>query len=262
MPQNMVLHGCAVHCAVGAAALLFAGSLRAEPPTPPEMPLEAPLDFSVLAPAPSNHASKIDVSKFIAGRQPATGWNAKVGVDNRPPPSPSAALQPDLPLPGATPTQSNGVAWANVTAPGLASPWAKAAIETRIDPQEQSKLGMTLSRSVPVGGNASVTLQNGYSVMQSLPSGSVPALAGAAPAATPGSAPAFGSNHAVRLNILPLDTTFSVGAAASGNDEKWLRSLSAEQKLFGGPVSVTGSVRETASGETSKSLKAGFKRTW
>jgi hypothetical protein len=38
--------------------------------------------------------------------------------------------------------------------------------------------------------------------------------------------------------------------------------LSAEQKLFGGPLSVTGSVSETATGDTSKSLRAGFKRTW
>jgi len=48
----------------------------------------------------------------------------------------------------------------------------------------------------------------------------------------------------------------------SSTDDKWLRTLSAEQKLFGGPLSVTGSVSETASGEMSKSLRAGFKRTW
>jgi len=48
----------------------------------------------------------------------------------------------------------------------------------------------------------------------------------------------------------------------SSTEEKWLRTLSAEQKLFGGPFSVTGTVSETASGEASKSLKAGFKRSW
>lgn len=36
----------------------------------------------------------------------------------------------------------------------------------------------------------------------------------------------------------------------------------AEQKLFGGPFSVSGSVNETASGELSKSIKAGFKHAW
>jgi hypothetical protein len=54
----------------------------------------------------------------------------------------------------------------------------------------------------------------------------------------------------------------SLGANISSTDEKWLPSLSAEQKLFGGPFSVTGSVSETPTGETSKSLTAGFKRQW
>ena len=51
-------------------------------------------------------------------------------------------------------------------------------------------------------------------------------------------------------------------ADISSTDDKWLRTLSAEQKLFGGPFSVTGSVSETATGDLSKSLKAGFKQNW
>ena len=35
---------------------------------------------------------------------------------------------------------------------------------------------------------------------------------------------------------------------------------SAEQKLFGGPVSITGAISETAAGAHDKSLKAGLKR--
>jgi hypothetical protein len=54
----------------------------------------------------------------------------------------------------------------------------------------------------------------------------------------------------------------SFGADISSIDDKWLRTLSAEQKLFGGPFSVTGSVSETPAGDLSKSLKAGFKRNW
>jgi hypothetical protein len=54
----------------------------------------------------------------------------------------------------------------------------------------------------------------------------------------------------------------SIGADISSTDDKWLRTLNAEQKLFGGPFSVTGSVSETPTGDTSKSLRAGFKRTW
>jgi hypothetical protein len=72
----------------------------------------------------------------------------------------------------------------------------------------------------------------------------------------------WATSQALRFNFLPTDTSVSVGADISSIDDKWLRTLSAEQKLFGGPFSVTGSVSETATGDLSKSLKAGFKRTW
>ena len=183
----------------------------------------------------------------------STGWDAKVGVDYRKPSIPAAEFQPGELTAGAIPDQSTGVAWANVTAPGLDSPlgWDKTAIETRLDPaQEQGKLGATLSRSVPLGESVAVTLQNGYSVTR------------AHPDAAASAAQSWATNQALRFNVLPTDTSFSLGAAISSTDDKWLRTLSAEQKLFGGPLSVTGSVSETASGDTSKSLRAGFKRTW
>jgi hypothetical protein len=72
----------------------------------------------------------------------------------------------------------------------------------------------------------------------------------------------WASSQALRFNVLPTDTSVSLGADVSSTDDKWLRTLSAEQKLFGGPVSVTGSVSETAAGDISKSLKAGFKHSW
>jgi hypothetical protein len=183
----------------------------------------------------------------------STGWDAKVGVDYRKPSIPAAEFQPGELTAGAIPDQSTGVAWANVTAPGLDSPlgWDKTAIETRLDPaQEQGKLGATLSRSVPLGESVAVTLQNGYSVTR------------AHPDAAASAAQSWATNQALRFNVLPTDTSFSLGAAISSTDDKWLRTFSAEQKLFGGPLSVTGSVSETASGDTSKSLRAGFKRTW
>jgi hypothetical protein len=185
----------------------------------------------------------------------STGWDAKVGVDYRKPSIPAAEFQPGELTAGAIPDQSTGVAWANVTAPGLDSPlgWDKTAIETRLDPaQEQGRLGATLSRSVPFGESFAVTLQNGYSVTRTHPDATAPA----------GAAQSWATSQALRFNVLPTDTSLSLGAAISSTDDKWLRTLSAEQKLFGGPLSVTGSVSETASGDTSKSLRAGFKRTW
>ena len=161
-------------------------------------------------------------------------------------------FQPEQLLAGAVPDQSTGVAWATVTAPGMEAPlgWDKTSIETRIDPsQEQSKLGTTLSRSVPVSDDVALTLQNGISVTRSLPNAS-------------GQVHGWASSQALRFNFLPTDTSVSLGADISSSDDKWLRTLSAEQKLFGGPFSVTGSVNETAGGDLSKSLRAGFKRTW
>src|SRR5450432_4576865 len=67
----------------------------------------------------------------------------------------------------APPSQSSGTAWAAITAPGVASIWDKTAVEARLDPsQDQSKLGTSLSKSVPLSEQYSLTLQNGYNVIQ------------------------------------------------------------------------------------------------
>jgi hypothetical protein len=242
-------------------ALICASPARAEPidaaaDEPQQMDDEAvpqlgdePLDLST----PEQRGGKATIPLARPGA--STGWDAKVGVDYRKPSIPAAEFQPGELTAGAIPDQSIGVAWASVTAPGLDSPlgWDKTAIETRLDPaQEQGRLGATLSRSVPVGESFAVTLQNGYSVTRTHPDAAAPA----------GAAQSWATNQALRFNVLPTDTSLSLGAAISSTDDKWLRTLSAEQKLFGGPLSVTGSVSETASGDTAKSLRAGFKRTW
>ena len=51
------------------------------------------------------------------------------------------------------------------------------------------------------------------------------------------------------------------GQTLSTADDKWLRRIGAEQKLFGG-VSISGSISETPQGATNKSVTAGFKRSW
>jgi hypothetical protein len=47
----------------------------------------------------------------------------------------------------------------------------------------------------------------------------------------------------------------------STTDDKWLRKVGAEQKLFDG-VTISGSIGETAQGTPNKSITAGFKRSW
>jgi hypothetical protein len=243
-------------CALPMALVLLAGLARAQAPqqdpqdTASEPALELPtgelLDLSTPEP------DEIKGAKPLVDRPPAAAVDSKVGIDYRKPSIPATTFQPDQLTAGAVPDQSTGVAWATVTAPGWASTLGldQTAIETRVDPsQEQGQLGTKLSRSVPVGEDVSLTLENGVSMTRGL---------------APGTAQSHGwaTSQALRFNVLPTDTTLSVGADMSSTDDKWLRTLSAEQKLFGGPFSVTGSVSETASGEMSKSLRAGFKRTW
>jgi hypothetical protein len=226
---------------------------------------ESPLDFSTLS------GSKAEASKFANFKLPSSGWSAKAGVDYAPASTPAAMLQSDLLLPEAVPRQQSGPAWAKVTAPALDLPlsWDQASIETRFDPaQDQSKLGMSFSRSLPLGSSFSVTLQNGYSVTQTLPMNNAAAhittLAptGAGAAATSATNSVLDTNQALRFNILPSNTSVSLGATLSTTDDKWLPSVSAEQKLFGGPFNITGSVSETATGEVNKTIKGGFKNSW
>jgi hypothetical protein len=154
---------------------------------------------------------------------------------------------------GGGPSQSSGAAWAAMTAPGLGSIWDKTAIEARVDPSQDTRLGTSLSKSVPFGEQTSITLQNGTNVIQQ----------GMAP--IPGMA-----GHPVRnvevdqsakLSIDDTGTSFIAGQTLSSSDDKWLRKLGAEQKLFGG-VSVSGSIGETPQRTPNKSISAGFKKSW
>jgi hypothetical protein len=240
-------------CAVaGLAALLCASAAGAEPAAVQDSS-EEPTDFSPLLTTPLATARKAPAPEKFAPALP-DGWDGKAGIDYRPPAVPEF-------LPGAPSDPSAGVGWATVTVPGFSPGIDKATVETRIDPvQEQGKVAAKLSGSLP--GGVSVTLQNAYSVMQTLP-GTVLALPpGAAKSIAPTPSQVRGVEQSARINIAPFDTTLSFGVSTTNVDEKWHRSLSAEQKLFGGPVSVTGTLSETDTGTFSKSLKAGVKTTW
>jgi hypothetical protein len=181
-------------------------------------------------------------------------WDTRVGADltvaRQQPSSAAEALQQKI---TTGEQQSSGAAWAAMTAPGAGSIWDKTAIEARVDPsQDQSRLGTSLSKSVPLSEQYSITLQNGTNVIQQ--GVAVSGIAG----------------HAVRnveldqsakLSIADTGTSFIAGQTLSSTDDKWLRKFGAEQKLFGG-VSVTGSIGETPQGAANKSISAGFKKSW
>src|ERR1700730_14812892 len=114
--------------------------------------------------------SKPNGAAGVSVKQPLSPfWDARIGADMtvaRQPTTMSELLSDRVANGGNTP-QSSGTAWAAVTAPGAGSIWDKTAIEARVDPlQEQSKLGTSLSKSVPLSEQYSLTLQNGYDVIQ------------------------------------------------------------------------------------------------
>src|SRR5450631_2506104 len=167
----------------------------------------------------------------------------------------------------APPSQSSGTAWAAITAPGVASIWDKTAVEARLDPsQEQSKLGTSLTKSLPLNEQYSLTLQNGYNVVQQGHSSlSCADCVHLSAVPVPGIAGRPVRNHqteqSAKLSITDTGTSFIAGQTLSSTDDKWLRKIGAEQKLFG-DVSISGSIGETAQGASNKSLTAGFRHSW
>jgi hypothetical protein len=155
---------------------------------------------------------------------------------------------------GGSLPQSSGTAWAAITAPGVGSIWDKTAVEARIDPgQEQSRLGTSLSKSVPLNEGYSLTLENDYNLVQQ---GVVPV-----PGIIGRPVRSYETGQSAKLSIAETGTSITAGQSLSSTDDKWLRKVGAEQKLFGG-VSISGSIGETPYGPTNKSLTAGFKQSW
>jgi hypothetical protein len=183
-------------------------------------------------------------------------WDARVGADMtvaRQPATVTTSEQLSERLAnGGSPPQSSGAAWAAITAPGVGPIWDKTAVEARLDPsQEQSKFGTSLSKSLPLSEQYSLTLQNGYNVIQQ---GTVTGMAGH-PTRN------YEVDRSAKLSIADTGTSLIAGQTLSSTDDKWLGKIGAEQKLFDG-VSISGSIGETPLGTTNKSLSAGFKRSW
>jgi hypothetical protein len=182
-------------------------------------------------------------------------WDTRVGADltvaRQQPASAAEALQQKI---TTGEQQSSGAAWAAMTAPGVGSIWDRTAIEARVDPsQEQSRLGTSLSKSVALSDQTSLTLQNGNTVTQQ---GLAPI-----PGITGHQARNYAMDQSAQLSIADTGTSLVAGQTLSSADDKWLRKIGAEQKLFGG-VSVSGSIGETLQGTANKSISAGFRRSW
>jgi hypothetical protein len=184
-------------------------------------------------------------------------WDARIGADmtvaRQGTLTAQEVLSEKLANGGSVP-QSSGTAWAAITAPGVGSIWDKTSVEARVDPlADQSRVGTSLSKSLPLNEQYSLTLQNGYNLIQQ---GIVPV-----PGIISHPARSYETEQSARLSIADTGTSFMAGQTLSTADDKWLRKVGAEQKLFDG-VTISGSVGETPSGVVSKSFGAGFKRSW
>lgn len=202
----------------------------------------------------NNGASALSVKQSVT-----PFWDTRVGADinvarQTAPRSAADAYRSQF-GDGTAQAQSGGAAWAAATAPGVGSIWDKTAIEARVDPgADQTKLGTSLSKSVPIAGDQySLTLQSGYNVIQQ---GNIPAIGyNGRPTRS------YETDQLARFNITDTGTSFVAGQSLATTDDKWLRKFGAEQKLFGG-VNVSGSISETVQGVTNKTFSAGFKHSW
>lgn len=200
----------------------------------------------------ANGTSAVSVKQSIS-----PFWDTRIGADmtvaRQGTATTSEQLSEKLANGGSLP-QSSGTAWAAITAPGVASIWDQTSVEARVDPgSEQSKLGTSLSKSLPLGEQYSLTLKNGYNLIQQ---GLVPV-----PGIISHPARSQETDQSARLSITDTGTSLIAGQTLSTSDDKWLRKVGAEQKLFDG-VTISGSIGETPSGAANKSLSAGFKRSW
>ena len=201
--------------------------------------------------ANANGSSAVTVKQSVS-----SFWDTRIGADMTVTKEPTtmSELLAEKAANGGNLPQSSGSAWAAATAPGAGVVWDKTAVEARVDPgTEQSKLAASLTKSLPLSGDTSLTLQNGYSVNQQ------------GTAALPGVGGHISRNYetdqSAKVTLTDTGTSISAGQTLSTTDDKWLRKVGAEQKLFDN-VTVSGSVGETSQGAINKSVTAGFKKSW
>lgn len=205
------------------------------------------------------HTVKPDGSRSIEIKQPLrTDWANSVGADLSATSSrPSSEFDP---LPTTRDAVGTGAAWASIGVPYIGS------VDARVDPtSEQGKIGTTLKQSIPVGQRFAVTVQDTYSVTDSV---GRPSAAGpsdlplmALPPPAPATPQVYGNERAVKFNILPTGTTLGAGMTTASNDPMTHNTFSADQKLYG-PLHVTTAVSDIGQATINKSVTAGFKFNW
>jgi hypothetical protein len=195
-------------------------------------------------------------SSVTYGTRLPTDFETKVGVDVGVRSSPVVPDPERLINRGAT-NGNSGSAWATLTMP-TGPLGIDASSNAKLDSaQDEGKLGLGLSRKLPINDRLQMKLKSDYGVTNTLPAAPAPG----AQSAGSSIGQSWETRRAVELDLLRSETSITAGQHMTSGEEKWLRSLSAEQKIYG-PLSITGGIAETSSGTLDKSLKAGFKKTW
>jgi hypothetical protein len=240
-------------CLLLASALVMVGAQ-------PASAADTPPDSTTFG----NRTDRPDGSAAVTiGRRLPTEWETKVGADLNLAAPPGTASVDNMTR--ASSERSTGAIWGNLsTAAVQPIGLDKASLEARIDAgSDEGKVGATVSRSVPINPNLSVTLQNVYSVKQSL--GATPAglpSAGTALATTTATpATPWSMDETIRLSVDPFGTTISAGTGLSIGDSQWHNRLSVEQTVVGS-LKVTTAIENAGTPQPNKSISAGFKRTW
>ncbi|MBI3436749.1 MAG: hypothetical protein HY056_16990, partial [Proteobacteria bacterium] len=213
-------------------------------------------------------SQKSDGSQSISvSRKIPLAWPARFGADL------DLAGEPDGPqrgLPPITPHAEDrarqlggsGAAWATISGSPLGI--GRAAFEARVKSvEEKGTIAATIGGAVPIGGQASIALENRYSLTQSLAAAApLPANATQAfPEAPTSSAQNWETQPTARLDLPATGTSLSTGATRSSNDGHWVARLAAEQKVLD-HLRLTGALTAKADGGVAKSVGARYKLSW
>jgi hypothetical protein len=207
-----------------------------------------------------SQTAKPDGSRTVVVKQPlASEWDAKLGADLGLGPTPADGYRPNRLM--SDDGSGTGVAWASVGVPNFAS------LDARLDPgKDQRKLGTTFKHSIPVGNQFALTLQNSYSLTETL--GAQISAPSDLPLMTLPTAPmgqptpqVWGNEKLAKFDVLATGTTLAAGLASTSIDPVTHNKFSAEQKLYG-PLHVTTAVSDLGQPVSNKSITAGFKLNW
>lgn len=218
-----------------------------------------PLPGNDSAPAAWSRNDRPNGTAAISVGQPVNSfWDMKAGVDLDVAIEHSPLRTPQtVPEKLASDTRvetSQAAAWMVAKAPGVPYLADHVALEARVNPAHDARLGTAFSKSLPLHGqHVALTLRHGYYVTQH------DAIPGLPAVASQGSS--FDMERSAQLSLTDTGTSFVAGQSLSPASDRWLSTVGAQQQLFDG-LSITGSVSETRDGFNNTSLKAAFKASW